>query len=117
MNVANAISTAKFYAGQVGAAMSGGATVLRDETTTTAGGNTTALGGATSGMNNVLNIICDIMRYAGVAMLIYGVYEIIMSVQNNQPEAKTKGVIMALSGVVMVSIKTVITAFNVGVSF
>jgi hypothetical protein len=40
-----------------------------------------------------------------------------MSVQNNQPEAKTKGVIMALSGVVMVSIKTVITAFNVGISF
>ena len=113
MNLANTFSMAKFYAGQVGAAMSGGATVLHDDATVTAGGNTGGLGNATSGMNNVLNIICDIMRYAGIAMLIYGVYEIIMSVQNNQPEAKTKGVIMALSGVVMISIKSVVTTFGV----
>ena len=113
MNLANTFSTAKFYAGQVGAAMSGGATVLHDDTTTTAGGNATGLSGATSGMNNVLNIICEIMKYAGIAMLIYGVYEIVMSVQNNQPEAKTKGVIMALSGAVMISIKAVVTTFGV----
>ena len=68
---------------------------------------------ADSAMGAVIGIILTIMRYVGVAMTIYGVYEIVMSIQNNQPEAKTKGIIMALSGMVMISMKSVIGAFGI----
>lgn len=66
-------------------------------------------------MGAVIGVILTIMRYVGVAMVIYGVYEVVMSIQNNQPEAKTKGIIMALSGVVMISIKTLLSAFGISV--
>ena len=64
-------------------------------------------------MGTVIGVILTIMQYVGVAMVIYGVYEIIMSIQNNQPEAKTKGIIMALSGVVMMGMKTVLRQFGI----
>ena len=85
--------------------MTGGTTVTIDE-----GAD------AATAMGAVIGVVLTIMRYVGVAMLVYGVYEIVMSIQNNQPEAKTKGIIMALSGVVMIAIKSLLTAFGVTVS-
>ena len=67
-------------------------------------------------MGAVIGVILTVMRYVGVAMVVYGVYEIIMSIQNNQPEAKTKGIIMALSGVVMIGLKTVLTQFGIQIN-
>jgi len=100
------MSTLQFYANQLALAANGAPSIFLDGE-----GGEGGAGLGLAGMNKVLSLICDIMRYAGIAMLIYGIYEVIMSVQNNQPEAKTKGVIMALSGVVMISIKTVVTNF------
>ena len=39
-----------------------------------------------------------------------GVYEIVMSFMQNQPEAKTKGIIMAISGAVMIGLKPIVEA-------
>jgi hypothetical protein len=39
-----------------------------------------------------------------------------MSFMQNQPEAKTKGIIMALCGVVMISLKSLIAAFGITIS-
>lgn len=82
----------------------------------TIGGGTTvtvAETDAASAMGAVIGVVLTIMRYVGVAMVVYGIYEIVMSIQNNQPEAKTKGIIMALSGVVMIAIKSMLTAFGI----
>lgn len=46
-------------------------------------------------------------------MIVYGVYEIVISFQQQQPEAKTKGIIMALSGVAMVALKSILQALGV----
>jgi hypothetical protein len=64
-------------------------------------------------MGNILGILLTITRYVGVAMVIYGVYEIVMSFMQNQPEAKTKGIVMALSGVVMIGLKGVLVNMNI----
>jgi hypothetical protein len=64
-------------------------------------------------MGNIIGILLSITRYVGVALVIYGVYEIVMSFMQNQPEAKTKGIVMALAGVVMVGLKTVLTSIGV----
>lgn len=63
-------------------------------------------------MGKIIGILLTVMRYVGVAMVVYGVYEIVMSIQNNQPEAKTKGIIMALSGVIMIAIKSVLSSLG-----
>lgn len=63
---------------------------------------------ASTMMGRIIGILLTITRYAGVALVVYGVYEIIMSFMQSQPEAKTKGIIMALSGVVMVTMKSIL---------
>lgn len=64
-------------------------------------------------MGKIIGILLTITRYVGVALIIYGIYEIVMSFMQNQPEAKTKGIIMALAGVVMVALKSVLKGMSV----
>jgi len=64
-------------------------------------------------MNKIIGILLTITRYVGVALVIYGVYEIVMSFMQNQPEAKTKGIVMALSGVIMIALKSILKAVGV----
>lgn len=59
-------------------------------------------------MGKVIGIIVTITRYAGVGLAVYGVVEIVMAYMQQQPEAKTKGIIMLLCGAVMFTIKSVL---------
>ena len=68
---------------------------------------------ASTMMGKIIGILLTITRFVGVALIIYGVYEIVMSFMQNQPEAKTKGIIMALSGSVMTALKSILK--NIGV--
>lgn len=64
-------------------------------------------------MGKIIGILLTISQYVGVALVIYGVYEVIMSFMQNQPEAKTKGIVMALAGAVMVGLKSIIKGMGV----
>lgn len=64
-------------------------------------------------MGKVIGILLTITRFVGVAMIVYGVFEIVQSFQAQQPEAKTKGIILALSGVAMVALKSILVALKV----
>lgn len=79
-----------------------------DEVSITASGTD-----ASSLMGKVIGILLTITRFVGVALLVYGVYEIVMSFMQNQPEAKTKGIIMALSGVAMIALKSILSGLGV----
>lgn len=72
-------------------------------------------GGADAGdlMGKIIGILLTITRYVGVALVIYGVYEVVMSFMQNQPEAKTKGIVMALAGVAMIALKSILQATGV----
>ena len=59
-------------------------------------------------MGKVIGILLGISKYVGIALMVYGVYEVVMSFMQNQPEAKTKGIIMALSGGVMITLKSIL---------
>lgn len=72
--------------------------------------------GMDSVMGNVIGFLLSMSKWVGVALLIYGVYEIIMSFMQNQPEAKTKGIIMAFAGVILIALKSVLKTMGVTVS-
>lgn len=65
----------------------------------------------TKGMNEIIGILLSICFYAGIALAIYGVYEIIMSFMQQQPEAKTKGIFMTMAGVVLMGLDTIVKVF------
>ncbi len=64
-------------------------------------------------MGRIIGILLTITRYVGVALVIYGVYEVVMSFMQNQPEAKTKGIVMALAGVAMIALKSILSAVGI----
>ena len=64
-------------------------------------------------MGNIVGVLLTIVRFAGVGLVVYGVFEIVQSFMQNQPEAKTKGVIMALSGIVMIALKSVLSSLGI----
>lgn len=75
----------------------------------------TANGGTDAGtmMGKIIGILLTITRFVGVALVVYGVYEVVMSFMQNQPEAKTKGIIMALAGIVMTALKSILVAIKI----
>lgn len=64
------------------------------------------------GADKIIDILLTIAKYAGIALIVYGIYEVVMSFLQNQPEAKTKGIILALGGAVMIAMPTVLTSFT-----
>lgn len=64
-------------------------------------------------MGKIIGILLTITRFVGVALVVYGVYEVVMSFMQNQPEAKTKGIIMALAGIVMTALKSILVAIKI----
>lgn len=68
---------------------------------------------ATGMMGKIIGILLTITRFVGVALCVYGVYEIVMSFMQQQPEGKTKGIIMALSGVAMIGLKSILQGAGV----
>lgn len=68
---------------------------------------------ASSIMGKVIGILLKISQYVGVALIVYGVYEVVMSFMQNQPEAKTKGIVMALAGAVMTALKSILSGMGV----
>lgn len=64
-------------------------------------------------MGKIIGVLLTITRFVGVALIVYGVYEVVMSFMQNQPEAKTKGIIMALAGAVMTALKSILTVLKV----
>lgn len=77
--------------------------------------NVTITGGADAAtmMGKIIGILLTITRFVGVALVVYGVYEIVMSFMQNQPEAKTKGIVMALAGIVMTALKSILKSIGV----
>lgn len=67
-------------------------------------------------MGNVIGFLLTMTRWVGIALLIYGVYEIVMSFMQNQPEAKTKGIIMAFAGVVLIALKAALKLMGIDVT-
>ena len=46
-------------------------------------------------LGGIIDTLCSIAMYVGIALAAYGVYEVVQSFMQNQPEAKTKGIVLA----------------------
>ena len=77
------------------------------------GEDVTVTANASTMMGKIIGILLTITRFVGVALVVYGVYEVVMSFMQNQPEAKTKGIIMALAGIVMTALKSILVAIKI----
>ncbi len=70
---------------------------------------------AISMMGNIIGIALTITRFVGIGVLVYGMYEFAMSFIQQQPEAKTKGIIFMLVGALLIAAKSIIKVIAPGV--
>ena len=61
-------------------------------------------------LGKIVGMLVTISKYVGIALVVYGAYEIVMSFMQNQPEAKTKGVLMAICGCCLIAMKAIVTS-------
>lgn len=73
----------------------------------------TSVASANKLMGQLIGILLMITRYVGVGILVYGVYEVVLSFTSDQPEKRVKGISLALAGVVLVALRSVIAGFGV----
>lgn len=79
--------------------------------------------GGTSGtdvtgpMGKVLGLLLTIMTYLGAGLALWGVYELVMSLTQDMPEKKVKGIALLAGGVLLIGVKGVLTAVGVSESF
>lgn len=66
-----------------------------------------------TGASNIINLLLSITKYAGIGLAVFGAYELAMSFLQNQPEAKTKGIIMLIAGVIMFGAPTILTTIGI----
>lgn len=66
-----------------------------------------------SAMGKIIGMLLTITRYVGIALLIYGVYEVVMSFTQDEASRKTKGIVMAMAGLIMIAMKTVLSTLGV----
>ena len=67
---------------------------------------------ANKAMKELLGVLGTVGLYVGIGLLAFGVYEIIMSVIQSQPEAKTKGITLAVVGAILMGLSGILSNFD-----
>lgn len=65
-------------------------------------------------MSGVIDILYTIMTGIGIALGVWGLYELVMSITQDMPEKKVKGIGLLAGGVILVSARVVLGALGVG---
>ena len=73
-------------------------------------------GDPTTAMGKVLGILLTVAQFAGVALAIWGVVEFVMSLTQDMPEKKTKGVLMLAGGIMLIGVKPLINLLGVSIA-
>lgn len=102
-----AIATSMFTTTAFADAFADGGFSGENVTINNSGGNAGQL------MGKVIGVLLTITRFVGVALIVYGLYEVVQSFMQNQPEAKTKGIIMALAGIACTALKSILSGLGV----
>ena len=60
--------------------------------------------------NNLITQICNIMTYVGAVVLVVGIIQVIMAFKNEDADGKTRGMLVAVTGIALIGIQGIVTA-------
>ena len=64
-------------------------------------------------VGSIISFILDIARYVGVALLVFGLYQLYTSFKDENPDGKIKAVTFCMTAVGLITLKTVLKAVGV----
>lgn len=103
--LANVKEKAKYYA------MAGSVAMMAAPTSA----NATALKGVQMTtdpqtlVQNIVGMICNLFTYVGAVVLVVGLAQVVMAFKSEDADGKTRGMLVAMCGVGLISIKTIVS--------
>lgn len=64
-------------------------------------------------VGQVLGIIMLVARFAGAALLIWGLVMFGLSVKNDEPESKQKALLCCIAGIILISLRSILKAAGI----
>lgn len=59
-------------------------------------------------MNNFIDVICTMARWAGIFIAIFGIYNLVSTFTEDRPEDKKKAIGQIVGGVALIALKYII---------
>ena len=63
-----------------------------------------------STMSSVVELLLTVAMWMGVALAVWGVVEFVMSLTQDMPEKKTKGILLLAGGIILVIVRPIVTS-------
>ena len=64
-------------------------------------------------LENMIGILCDIFRYVGIALFVWGSIQFILAIKRTDAESKSDALQTAVVGIALISIKFIINALGI----
>ena len=64
-------------------------------------------------IRNLILILCDIFRYVGIALFVWGAIQFILSVKRTDAESKSDAMQTAIVGIALISVRFIVDALGV----
>ncbi len=61
-------------------------------------------------VTSIIGIVLTLARYIGIVLIVTGVFQLVMAYKDDNADAKTRGVQLAIVGVILVGLKAILTA-------
>ena len=74
--------------------------------------NTDLSGGMTGAVSNIISVVLSFAMYIGIALGVWGGVMFGLAVKNEEPESKQKALMTLIAGIVLMGLKSLMTAIG-----
>lgn len=60
-------------------------------------------------ITSIIGIVLTLARYIGIVLVVTGVFQLVMAYKDDNADSKTRGVQLAIVGVILIGLKTLLT--------
>lgn len=64
-------------------------------------------------VGKIVGIVLTLARYVGIILLVTGIYQLIMAYKDDNADAKTRGITLAIVGIVLITLKALLKTFGI----
>lgn len=64
-------------------------------------------------VTSVIDIVLDMARYIGMVLVVTGVFQLVMAYKDDNADAKTRGIQLAICGIVLIGLKSILDGVGI----
>ena len=64
-------------------------------------------------ITSIIGIVLTLARYIGIVLVVTGVFQLVMAYKDDNADSKTRGIQLAICGVILIGLEAVLTAAGI----